>query len=90
MHALISATAGSDWTFGASILTFVFPYLLFIGVGSALYVLYTKPYLVPGHRYQVQVRPPVAGTAVPGTPGEPAAPPAPPAVGGQAASDTEG
>jgi hypothetical protein len=68
VHGLISVAAGSDWTYGASIFTFLFPYLLFIGVASALYVLYTKPHLVPGHRYQVQMRS-VADTPAPGTPG---------------------
>ena len=55
MHGLI-AVAGSDWSYGGSILTFVFPELLFIAVAGALYVLYTKPHLVPGHRYHMQLR----------------------------------
>ena len=50
MHGLITASANSAWSYGASILTFVFPELLFIAVAAALYVLYTKPHLVPGHR----------------------------------------
>jgi hypothetical protein len=50
------AVAGSDWSYGGSILTFVFPELLFIAVAGALYVLYTKPHLVPGHRYHMQMR----------------------------------
>ena len=74
----VLAVAGSDWTYGASILTFVFPELLFIGVAGALYVLYTKPHLVPGHRYQLQLRPTTA-TAAPGTAGQ-ARPDMPPAV----------
>jgi hypothetical protein len=53
---LIEAAVGNDWTSGAAILTFLFPMLLFIGVASALYVLYTKPHVVPGHRYQVTYR----------------------------------
>ena len=71
------AVAGSDWTYGASILTFLFPELLFIGVAGALYVLYTKPHLVPGHRYQLQLRPTTA-TAAPETAAtaRPAMPPA--------------
>lgn len=56
MRGLISAAAGNDWSYGASILTFVFPMLLFIGVAAALYVLYTKPHLVPGHRYSIAPR----------------------------------
>ncbi len=73
----VLAVAGSDWTYGASILTFLFPELLFIGVAGALYVLYTKPHLVPGHRYQLQLRPTTA-TAAPETaaPGRPVMPPA--------------
>jgi hypothetical protein len=73
----VIAAAGSDWTYGASILTFVFPELLFIAVAGALYVLYTKPHLVPGHRYQLQLRPTTA-TAAPETaaPARPAMPPA--------------
>jgi hypothetical protein len=74
----VLAVAGSDWTYGASILTFAFPMLLFIGVAGALYVLYTKPHLVPGHRYQLQLRPTTA-TAAPETPA-PARPAMPPAV----------
>jgi len=73
----LMAAAGSDWTYGASILTFVFPELLFIAVAGALYVLYTKPHLVPGHRYNMQLRATTA-TAAPGTapPARPAMPPA--------------
>jgi len=46
-------------------------------VGAALYIVYTKPHLVPGHRYQLQLRPTTA-TAVPQTaPSDrPAMPPA--------------
>ena len=65
MHVLASAPPGSAWTFGGSILTFAFPMILTIVVAVALYVLYTKPEVVPGH----QVRPPeraVSYTPVPG------------------------
>ncbi len=77
MHGLIAASPTGDWSYGAAILTFVFPMLLFISVAGALYVLYTKPHLVPGHRYQLQLRPTTA-TAVPATatPARPAMPPA--------------
>ena len=67
MHVLASAPPGSAWTFGGSILTFAFPMILTIVVAVALYVLYTKPEVVPGH----QVRPPeraVSYTPVPGPP----------------------
>jgi hypothetical protein len=68
-----------DWSYGAAILSFVFPELLFIAVAGALYVLYTKPHLVPGHRYTVQVQS-VAGTTAPGVPGAPVRPATPTAV----------
>jgi hypothetical protein len=55
------------WSFGGSILTFAFPMLLFIGVAAALYVLYTKPAAVPGHRSPTAEHP-VTYTAIPGTP----------------------
>ena len=58
-------TAGGAWTFGGSILTFAFPMILFIVVAGALYVLYTKPEFVPGHRAPGFERP-VSYTPVPG------------------------
>jgi hypothetical protein len=54
------------WSFGGSILTFAFPMLLFIVVAVVLYVLYTKPTVVPGHRTSPVERP-VSHTAIPGT-----------------------
>ncbi|MBO0817148.1 MAG: hypothetical protein J2P30_18635 [Actinobacteria bacterium] len=71
-------TPTGDWTYGAAILSFAFPMLLFIAVAGALYVLYTKPHLVPGHRYNMQLRPTTA-TATPET-AEPARPAMPAAV----------
>jgi hypothetical protein len=68
------------WSFGGSILTFAFPMLLFIGVAAALYILYTKPVVVPGHRTSDAERP-VSYTAIPGPP---AAAEAPGAAGGAA------
>jgi hypothetical protein len=59
--------AGGAWTFGGSILTFAFPMILFIVVAGALYVLYTKPEFVPGHRAPGLERP-VSYTPVPGPP----------------------
>ena len=64
---MIADPAGSAWTFGGSILTFAFPMLLFIVVACALYVAYTKPELVPGHRNPAAQRA-VSYTAVPGEP----------------------
>jgi hypothetical protein len=78
VQGLIAAGADGDWSFGGSILTFAFPMILFIAVAGTLYVLYTKPHLVPGHRYQLMSRPAVATPAV--TPPGPA--PAAPATGG--------
>lgn len=74
------------WSFDGSIMTFAFPMLLFIGVAVALYVLYTKPSAVPGHRASTPDRP-VSYTAVPGTPTATEAPvaPAPAPVAGDAA-----
>jgi hypothetical protein len=64
---VIADPAGSAWTFGGSILTFAFPMLLFIVVACALYIAYTKPELVPGHRNPAAQRA-VSYTAVPGNP----------------------
>jgi hypothetical protein len=67
VHGLIADGAGGAWTFGGSILTFAFPMILFIVVAGALYVLYTKPEFVPGHRAPGIERP-VSYTPVPGEP----------------------
>lgn len=79
MSGLIALSPTGDWTYGASILTFVFPELLFIAVAGWLYVIYTKPHLVPGHRYTMQVRS-VSGTAAPAVPGQATRPATPTAV----------
>ena len=88
MHGPIADSAGGAWTFGGSILTFAFPMILFIVVAGALYVLYTKPEFVPGHRAPALERP-VSYTSVPGKPtvtpgGQAAAPGAQAATGAQA------
>ena len=67
MHVVLADSNSSAWSFGGSILTFAFPMLLFIVVAAALYVAYTKPELVPGHRNPAAERP-VSYTAVPGQP----------------------
>ena len=67
MHRVIADSAGSAWTFGGSILTFAFPMILFVVVACALYVAYTKPELVPGHRNPAAQRP-VTYTSVAGPP----------------------
>jgi hypothetical protein len=66
-------SAGGAWSFGSSILTFAFPMILFIVVAVALYVLYTKPEVVPGHRTP-SVERPVSYTAIPGNPAASAVP----------------
>ncbi len=69
---MIADSAGGAWSFGGSILTFVFPMILFVVVACALYVAYTKPELVPGHRnpaaqravtYTAVAAPPAGGAA---------------------------
>jgi len=68
VHSLSAAPADtSAWSFGGSILTFAFPMILFIVVACALYVVYTKPELVPGRRAPRAERP-MSYTAVPGQP----------------------
>ena len=81
MHGLIASSPSGDWTYGAAILTFAFPMVLFIVVASALYILYTKPHLVPGHKYNM-VLSSVSDTPVAGTPG-PAITPGQPASGAE-------
>ena len=65
--AIADPASTSAWSFGGSILTFVFPMILFIVVACALYIAYTKPELAPGHRNPAAQRP-VSYTAVPGKP----------------------
>jgi hypothetical protein len=67
VHGLMADSAGGAWTFGGSILTFALPMILFIVVAGGLYLLYTKPELVPGHRAPALERP-VSYTPVPGQP----------------------
>ena len=81
-------SAGGAWSFGSSILTFAFPMILFIVVAVALYVLYTKPEVVPGHRTP-SAEHPVSYTAIPGTPTVTAVPGSPAADGGTKAGEGE-
>ena len=69
---MIADSVGGAWSFGSSILTFAFPMILFIAVAAWLYVTYTKPELVPGHR-NLSVERPIIHTQVPGTPPPPSA-----------------
>jgi hypothetical protein len=59
------AESGGAWNSGAAVLTTVFPMLLFIAVAGALYVLYTKPEVAPGHRSAAR---PISYTSIPGQP----------------------
>jgi hypothetical protein len=89
VRGLIAESAGGAWSFGGSILTFAFPMILFIVVAVGLYVMYTKPEVVPGHRAPASERP-VSYTAIPGKPtaagGE--NPGSAPAAGSAAGDDT--
>jgi hypothetical protein len=53
----VTEATGSAWSYGGSILTFLFPMILFLVVAVGLYVIYTKPSVVPGHREQAVARP---------------------------------
>jgi hypothetical protein len=70
MPGVIAASTGSAWSYGGSILSFLFPMILFLVVATSLYVVYTKPSVVPGHREQTIARPigwtPVARMPSPG------------------------
>ena len=86
MNGVIADSAGGAWSFGGSILTFAFPMILFIVVAVALYILYTKPEVVPGHRTP-SVEHPVSYTAIPGTPTVTEAGGSPASVAGSPAAD---
>jgi hypothetical protein len=84
----ILASAGSDWSYGGSILTFLFPMILFLAVAAVLWVGYTKPQNVPGRSYlasgrSVSATPAVArnGTAATAGQANPAPGPAGPGRG---------
>jgi len=86
VNGVIADSAGGAWSFGGSILTFAFPMILFIAVAVALYILYTKPEVVPGHRVP-SVERPVSYTAIPGTPTATEAGGSPASVAGSPAAD---
>jgi hypothetical protein len=50
MPGLIHPIAASGWSLSGSILTFAMPMLLFIIAATVLYLLFTRPHTVPGHR----------------------------------------
>jgi hypothetical protein len=57
MPGVIAASNVMGWSYGGSILSFLFPMILFVVVATSLYVVYTKPSVVPGHREQTVARP---------------------------------
>jgi len=65
VNGVIAQSPSGAWSSGAAIFTTVFPMLLFIVVAGALYILYTKPEVAPGHR---SVTRPISYTSVPGQP----------------------
>jgi hypothetical protein len=95
MHAMILAAAPSDWSFGGSILTFALPMILFLAVAGGLFVLYTTPHQVPGHRYRREQQASAsvfahAPVQVPGADGGTGASPSTAAGNGTAAASTGG
>jgi len=67
VHDVIAQSPSGAWSSGGAILTFVFPMLLFIIVAVGLYILYTKPSVVPGRRAPAGNQP-VTYTPIPGNP----------------------
>jgi hypothetical protein len=65
VDGLVAQSPSGAWSFGGAVLTVVFPMLLFIAVAATLYILYTKPEVIPGHRAPAR---PVSYTAIPGEP----------------------
>jgi hypothetical protein len=53
----VIAASTMGWSYGGSILSFLFPMILFLVVATSLYVVFTKPSVVPGHREQTVARP---------------------------------
>jgi hypothetical protein len=47
---ILAELPSGDWTLAGSIMTFAIPVGLFVVVATALYFLYTRPHVVPGHR----------------------------------------
>jgi hypothetical protein len=50
VHGLIPAEAAGGWSLGGSIMTFAIPVGLFLVVATALFFLYRRPPVAPGHR----------------------------------------
>ncbi|MBO0804980.1 MAG: hypothetical protein J2P25_18140 [Nocardiopsaceae bacterium] len=69
MQNLVEASAGEAWSFGGSIITFLVPMIVFVLVAAALFIIYTKPELVPGRQADEGAFP-VGATRLPGKPSE--------------------
>jgi hypothetical protein len=67
VHGLIAEAGGGAWTLGGAILSFALPMILVVVVAIGLYVVYTKPEVVPGHPAPAAERP-VSYTRFPGLP----------------------
>ena len=65
----VIAASTSAWSYGGSILSFLFPMILFLVVATSLYVVFTKPSVVPGHGEPAVARP-IGFTPVARMPGE--------------------
>lgn len=65
MPGMIHATAASGWSLSGSLLTFAFPMALIALASAALYLLFSRPHRVPGHKTLAfaQPVPPDPGTA---------------------------
>ncbi len=83
---ILAELPSGDWTLAGSIMTFAIPVGLFVVVATALYFLYTRPHVVPGHRdlvpagrHAAAAAPAAAApaAAVPPAAAPPAAPPSP-------------
>jgi hypothetical protein len=48
--AVTSTLTSSDWSSGGALLTFYFPIVLFAVIAIALYLQFSRPHTVPGHR----------------------------------------
>jgi hypothetical protein len=86
---ILAELPSGDWTLAGSIMTFAIPVGLFVIVATALYFLYTRPHVVPGHRDLVPAGRHAAGAAPAAAAPSAAAPPpaAPPSPEAQPPGD---
>src|ERR1700722_18500219 len=64
---MIHATAASGWSLSGSLLTFAFPMALIAVAATVLYLLFSRPHQVPGHK-RLALAQPVPPPPDPGTP----------------------